>query len=143
MDNLLNDVVISQPSAAVAAGTSEIDGTGIDMSGFDEITIIAALGTVTSTGVDVLKIQESNDNGNTDPWADITGATTGSQTNKSNKLLVVSAWRPVKRYVRGVLLPTVANTALNVMLAIQSKASKKPTVQSGDVAAAVLVAPTA
>lgn len=142
MDNLLTAAVFSLPSTDVAAGQAETDGNTVDMAGFDEVTFVAALQDISSTGTAVLKVQESATNNGSD-WADISGATTGTQTDKSDKLLIVSVYRPQMRYVRPVLTTAVANGAINAIIAIQTQPKKQVTSQSSDVAKAVLVAPTA
>lgn len=143
MDNLVNEVVVSLGSTNVAAGTTEIDGTSVDMSAFDEATAIAQLGTVTGGASFVLKLQQSNDNGVNDAWADITGATTGVITPVTNGIYVVSAYRPVKRYVRAVCLPTVQNVVLNSLLNVQSQPKKLPTTPDATVKSTILVMPSA
>ncbi len=138
MENMLYKALASLNINQTAAGTTELEGAAIDMSGFDEVTFLAVLGSVSSGGTDVLKAQESAD-GSTG-WADITGATSGTQTDKSNKILAVSVYRPRKRYVRAVLTPAVANTVVGGVVAFQTQGRKEPVTQPSSVAAAVTVA---
>jgi hypothetical protein len=112
---------------ATAAGTTAINGTGIDMQDFDSVTFEVAMGALTATQVTGLKAQGSNDNGAGDPYADITGAATAAAADAdSNKLLILEVNRPQKRWIRCVVTRGTANAVIDGGIAIQSGAKKAP-----------------
>ena len=64
--------------SAVYTTSTAVNGNGVNTTGFTHATAIVAIGTVTGVGSSTLtfKVQESNDDGASDAYADITGATT-------------------------------------------------------------------
>lgn len=137
MSNLMTNAVLTRVSNAVAAGTSNINCTSVDMAGFDQVTFIAAFGTLTATQVTGLKLQHSDDNSS---FSDVTsGATTAMQDGDSNKILTATYSRPSKRYVRVVVTRGTANAVVDGVFALQSLARAMPVTQSSSVSASVTV----
>jgi len=135
---LLDEIKITRVSNAAAAGTSDVNGTGVDMQGFDGVLFVAAVGTLTATQVTTLKAQSSTDDGSTDAYADISGAVTAALADgDSNKLLVLDVHHPSERYVRPVLDRGTANAVLDGIIAIQYRAGSRPTSNGSTVSSAV------
>lgn len=112
---------------ATAAGVTAINGSAIDMQDFDSVVFECAMGALTATQVTGLKAQGSNDNGGSDPYADITGAATAAAADAdSNKLLILEVNRPQKRYIRCVVTRGTANAVIDGVIAVQSGAKKAP-----------------
>lgn len=137
MSDLLTDQLVTRVSNAVAAGTTAVNCTSIDMAGFDSVTFIAAMGTLTATQVTGMKLQESDDNSS---FSDVTsGATAAMADADSNKILVASYKRPAKRYVRAVLTRGTANAVIDAVFALQYRARSRPVTQSSTVSKSVTV----
>lgn len=102
-------------SNAIAAGTGTTNLTGIDMAGFAGIAFLVGLGTVTSTGTGVFKLQESDDNSS---FSDLTGTSQSWVDTSDDKCLYIEVVKPLKRYIRGVLIRSTANSVIDFVLAI-------------------------
>jgi hypothetical protein len=122
--NILTHEKVSRVSNAVAAGTTAVNCTSVDMAGFDSVAFYAAFGTLSATQVTSLKAQDSADNST---FADITGAVTANMADAdSNKLLVLEVYRPLRRYVRAVVQRATANAVVDSVTAVQRSAKKLP-----------------
>lgn len=97
-------------TADLAAGAA--NGPGVDCLGFTRAVLIVNVGTVTGDHNVTVKVQESSDDGSTDTYADVTGATTGAVTTANDaglaKFIEVDLSRR-ERYLRAVA--TVAGTS--------------------------------
>lgn len=134
---LLEDVRFSRPINATAAGTTDINGTGVDMQadgGYDGILFVLAVGALTASQVTKLLAQSSTDDGSADAYVAILNSTTASFADADgNKLAVLDVFRPPERWVRPVVDRATANAAVDGVIAIQYRGKKRPTVQHGDV----------
>jgi len=127
-------IKITRALNAVAAGTTDQNGSILDMQGFDGVMFIALFGTLTATQVTSLKAQQDTDvAGGT--MADLLGTNTGPLADAdSNKCLVLDVYKPRERYVRCVVDRGTANAVIDGVIAIQYKASKRPTAHAASVA---------
>ena len=133
---------------SVAAGTSNQNGTGLDMSqsgtGYRGVRFTALFGTLTSTQVTSLKAQESDDNSN---WSDLAGSNTGPMADAdSNKSLILDVYRPRKRYIRPVVIRGTANAAIDGVTAELYEPITEPVTQdtaNSNAASKQLVTPVA
>jgi len=133
-DFLSSDVKITRVMNAVAAGTSDQNGTGVDMSGFDGVMFVASFGTLTATQVTSLKAQGSSDDGSSDTYADLTGTLVGPMDDDDdNKVLVLDVQQPKERYIRPVINRATANAVIDGIVAIQYKARDVPVTQGSTV----------
>ena len=102
-------------SGGISAGTSDTQTPGsVDMTGFDGVVFIALIGTVTSTGVIVLKAQQSTDNST---WNDIAGSHSVNVPT-AGQILQLEIYKPQQRYVQPALVRTTANVVVQGVLAI-------------------------
>jgi len=131
-DNFLKQMKITRVSNAVAAGTTEIDCTSVDMLGFESVIGVAAFGTLTSGAVTALKWQGSTDNST---WSDLTGTALSIADTADNKLLVSELVKPLYRYVRLVITRGTANAVLDSATCYQYGARVLPTTNDTTVAA--------
>lgn len=92
-----------------AAGVTTLNGTTLDMAGFDGVVFALSVGTITETGTVTMKAQHSEDGSS---WADVAGATVSAADTNSDKLLLLEAVIPTKRYARCVVTRGVANSAI-------------------------------
>jgi hypothetical protein len=138
---------------ATAAGTTTINSSILDMSGYDGVVFIALFGTLTATQVTSLKVQSGNA-ANLSDAADVTqpqlvnGSVVNSTTvagplgdSQSNFCLISEVLRPQARYVRAVVVRGTANAVIDGVIAIQYRAAKQPVTQDAStVSATALVA---
>jgi hypothetical protein len=131
MTNLLKDCKFLVVKNAVAAGTTTQTTSTVDMAGYDAVTFIAELGTVTDDSVLTLKAQDGTDSGGSGA-ADITGATTAAFTaaTSSNTMIVLDVIAPQARYVTAVLTRATQNAAINCIIAILHRSKSRPVTQS-------------
>lgn len=118
MMNLSKSVKISQGAATTTAGTSEVDGDGIDMSGYEGCLFICKFGTAASGNT--LQAQQSQDNSS---YADLEGTlvTVGS----SDEIVYLDLVKPQERYAR-VQAQRGTSSTLDWCVAIRYGARKVP-----------------
>lgn len=134
--NLLRHIDVRRAANATAAGTSAINGTVIDMLGYESIAFVAALGTLTATQVTGIKVQQS-DASDGSGMNDLAGSASGNMADAdSNKLLAVEIYRPTKRYVRCVVTRGTANAVLDGIIALLYRAEITPAALHSTVAIA-------
>lgn len=131
MNHLSDAVKTTRVSNAVAAGTTDVECTSVDMAGFDAVRFVASFGTLTASQVTTVKAQESADNST---FTDITGAASAAfDDGDDNLIAIVDVIRPTKRYVRLVIDRGTANAVVDCVLAEQYQARSEPVTQSASV----------
>lgn len=139
MDQLLNSTKVVVASSGAAAGSTNVNGTVIDMAGYDGALIIATLGTLTATQVTKLKAQDGSQSGGGDQ-ADIAGAETAAAADgDSNKALILDVWQPRKRYLRPVLERGTANAVLASIVVILYRGRVRPVTPDATVSQSLAV----
>jgi hypothetical protein len=144
MQELLNQSVITRVSNAVSAGTTAVDSTILDMSGFDAVVFVVCLNTVTSGSVMTLTAMENTSSSTSGATAVTNGATatiTDSGGASSNGVFVSDVIRPSQRYVYANFTRTTANAAIDSIIAVQYRARNIPTTQPATVLASVTSTP--
>lgn len=143
MHHLSDAVKTVRVSNAVAAGATDSNGTGVDMTGYDAVRFIALLGTLTATQVTDLKAQQSDDDGSSDAYSDIEGSATDPMDDADdNDMLITDIIRPTKRYVRPVVERGTANAVIDGVIAELYRARDLPVTQDATVIEVVkLVSP--
>jgi len=128
--NLSQNVKFTRVMDAVAAGKAANSGDILDMSGFEGVVFVCALGAVTDDSVVTMKAQQDDVNAS-GGMADLTGATvTLTGSTDSNQCLLLDLYRPTKRYVRPVVTTATENAAIDGVIAIQYGARYLPVTQS-------------
>lgn len=121
---------------AVAAGTTDQNSTGVDMTGYEEVTFIAAFGALTATQITSMKAQQSDDDGSADDYTDLAGTSTGPAADAdSNKMLALGIYRPKKKWVRAVVDRGTANAVIDGIIAIRSRSRLEPVAQDASMSA--------
>lgn len=129
--NFINRFEIRRVSNAVAAGTTDINSSAVDMRGFESVAFVVALGTLTATQVTSIKVQQSDDSGSSDSWDDLAGtASPAAADGDSNKLIGVEVYRPKKRYVRLVVDRGTANAVVDGIFAVLGRPDVSPVAYS-------------
>lgn len=143
MQALLERIRLVRCMNAVAAGTSDQNGTGVDMQadgGYDGVLFIAAFGTLTATQVTSLKAQASDDDGSSDAYNDIAGSDSGNlDDGDDNECVLLDVARPVKRYIRPVVLRGTANAVIDGVFAVMYRGRSPASTQSSSVALSEIV----
>ena len=135
--NLFKESVPTRVSNAVAAGTTDVNCTGVDCAGFDSVMHIACLGTLTATQVTKLVMEESDDNST---WTAVaSGATSAMADADSNKMLIAVNRRIVKRYQRVTVDRGTANAVIDSVVSIPYNARKVDVTASSTVSQSVTV----
>ena len=100
---------------AVAAGTTEQNGTAVDLSGYEGVMFVAHFGAITAAGVQSL----SADQGATSGTA--TDAIAGSKVvvadDDDDRVAVLDIYRPRDRWVRPVIARATQNAVINGVVA--------------------------
>lgn len=130
--SLVSNVAIDRVSDAVAAGTTDVNATSVDMQGFETVAFAVAFGTLTSTAVTSIQIDHSDDNSS---FAAVAGSKVTVTDAMSNKIAVVECVRPLKRYVRCTVDRGTANAVIDAIIAIRSGAKTAPVTQGATHAA--------
>lgn len=142
MKGYLSDQIrIVRCTNAAAAGTSDINCTGVDMTldgGYDGVLFILAVGTLTATQVTKLKAEGSDDDST---YTALTDATcTALADGDSNKLQVLDVYKPQSQYVRAVVDRGTANAVVDGVIAIMYKGRTPPASNHSTVSSALQVA---
>lgn len=120
LPSLLKNSKVTEVTGATAAGTTNINSTGVSMVGFETAAFLVSLGT---TGADNgVKLQQSNDDGSTDAYADIAGSQI--LCNGTGKVVMSEEIRPTKKFVRAVTIRGT-NTTINSVTSVRSGARVK------------------
>lgn len=115
-------------SNAVAAGTSTVTSSALDMLDYDGVLFVISLGAITATSVTVAKVQQSSDDGSADDYTDLAGTATVTPTPSTddNKVLLIDIYKPAKRYLKAVVTRTTANCVIDGILAIRYHGHVQP-----------------
>jgi hypothetical protein len=98
---LLKSVKVSQaitPTAGAAAAT-DIEGTVIDMAGFEGVLAIVTFGAIAANAVTGIKMQQGTDATVTDA-ADILGTSQTVADDDDGQIFCIDLFKPRERYVR-------------------------------------------
>jgi hypothetical protein len=137
--NLSKYTKVTRALNGVVAGTSNQNGSVIDMSGFEGVQFVALFGALTATQVTSLKVQQGNLADGSD-MADLEGSLhTALADTDGNKCLVTDVFRPQKRYVRAVVTRGTANAVIDGVIALQYSARVQPVTNDTTVKAAKLL----
>lgn len=126
MLSFLKNNKLQRVSNAVAAGSTDSNGSSVDMKDFESVTFVASYGALTASAVTGLKAQQSSDDGVSDGWSDIEGTAQSIADSLDNDCLALEVIRPTKRYVRPVVTRATANAVIDGVLAILSHPRKAP-----------------
>lgn len=101
MDQLINNVKITQavtPTAG-AAGTSDIGGTALDMSGAEGVLIVVTMGAITGSAVTSIRAQGGSASNLSDA-ADLVGTLQTIPDSAGGNVYYIDVNKPVDRYIR-------------------------------------------
>lgn len=117
---------------AGAAGTTDIEGTILDMSGFDSVLMLVRMGAITANAVTSLKVRQSANSDMSSP-EDITGSAQTIADDADEKSFYVDVNRPTKRYVQIYVDRATQNAVVSSAHYIQYNARSVPTSHGSNV----------
>lgn len=116
-DNVVFSYIEGRPADPGVGGDVFTDG--VDMEGYDGCLFIVASGVMTGPGADInLQIQQSDDDGATDAYADV-GSPLTILGASPGMLAVADVIRPAQRWLRGRLTWDITNSEPNGVIAIR------------------------
>lgn len=118
---LLHDVKITTV-APTATGTTTIDGSALDMSGFEGALFIVRLGSPAINNN--LRVRQCDTTGGT--YADLTGTLVGNHASDSP--LIVDVFRPQEQFLKYQITRGTTST-IDAVTVIQYHAGARPTSQ--------------
>ncbi|MCS0497870.1 hypothetical protein NVS89_22525 [Ancylobacter sp. MQZ15Z-1] len=138
--NLLQNVKVTRVANAAVAAQSDVNGSILDMAGYDGVMFVALLGDVTTGSVLALKAEQNTANA-AGGMAELDGAAsfTAGASDADSAVLLLDVHKPREQYVRAVLERGTANAVVDGILAIQYGAMSRPTVHAAGVIAGALL----
>ncbi len=139
--NLSKNVKITQAITVTngAAGTSDINGATLDMSGWEGVLVILNLGAIVSGAVTTAKMQQDSASG-MGTAADLKDTELTIADDDDEETMYIDLYRPLERYVR-VVIPRATQNATLTATYIQYRGSKMPVTQAAPVSGEVHVSP--
>lgn len=134
MKNVLLSSKTTRVSNAVAAGSTNVNTTVLDMQGYESAMAVCSLNTLTATQVTKLKAQ-AGDLADGSDMADLAGAETAKAADAdSNKLLMLEVVKPTNhRYLRFVVERATADAVIDSVTVTQFASHKQPETQDATV----------
>lgn len=140
--NLSANVKISTaitPTAGVA-GATDINGSTLDMAGFDGVLMLCRMGTITAGAVTGIRAQQDTDSG-MGTAADLAGSAQTIADTDDDKTFYIDLYRPAERYVRLVVDRATQNAVVASAEYIQYKGQKGAITHGTGVSGEALISP--
>lgn len=124
-----------------AAGTATITSAAVDTKGYAGALLFTSFGTAAADNY--IKVQQSDDDGSTDAYSDLEGSQVVSGASPSNEDLYYDVYRPAKRYLKLLAVPTTSSTveSMYVLLYHPQNASSLMSNVSGTLSGEAAVTP--
>jgi len=124
--NITKSTKFTRVSNSVAGGLTTINSSSVDMSGYGSVTFAVAFGAINTTSVSDVRAQQSADNS---VFNDLAGTKISVADTDDNKLVLLEINEPTDKFLRCVVQRATANSAVDSIVAIQSRPSLEPTTQ--------------
>ncbi len=108
---------LQRVSNAVAAGTSAINSTGVDMTGYDGVTFLVGFGAITSAAVTSFNAAQGDTLGGA--YVDLTGTAQSVADDDDNQIWALTIHRPGDRFVRCEVARATQNAVLDFIVAVR------------------------
>lgn len=142
MFTLAKDCKITRVMNAVATGTTDQDSDRVDMTGFDSVCFVAALGDCTDTATIGLIAKSNPADSTSGSTTEKTGTnTTLNATSGDNKLLILDLHRPQNRYAYVTVDRGTAGAVIDGVFAIQYNSKSGPITQGSTVLSTDIAGP--
>lgn len=112
-----------------AAAATTINGSNVDMTGYASVTFYCLLGAIGSSsplGSVVVKAQQTNVLGSPETFADLEGTAITYLNDDDNQVAIIEIDSPGERYVRPVVVRTGGDSAIDGVIAVQTKGYDEP-----------------
>ncbi|MFC5834654.1 hypothetical protein [Nonomuraea insulae] len=107
----------TQLTAGVRSDTDETEGTSYDFGEATSFGVQAYLHVTAFTGTSVtVKLQESDDDGDSDSWADVTGGGFTAATGVASQRIATAGNQAVEQYLRVVTTGTFSSASFVVVV---------------------------
>ena len=113
--NLVDVVDVRRVIAPTAAGTTDVNGTGINMSAAEGVLFVVGFGTITSGAVTSVIAEESD---NDSDYTAITGASVTVADDDDNLIAVLDVRNFSKKYVRCTVDRATQNAVVDLGVAV-------------------------
>lgn len=123
--NITKNQKIIKCVAPTAAGATAVNGTAIDMSGYETCLFMVGFGTITSGAVTSIKVQQDTTSAMSTA-TDLTGTSVTVSDTSDDKIFTVEVVKPTERYLRVVISRATQNAVIDYGVAILSGARKSP-----------------
>ncbi|OHB68812.1 MAG: hypothetical protein A2V70_11345 [Planctomycetes bacterium RBG_13_63_9] len=123
--NLTKGCKLTRVINATAAGTSDVNGSTIDMKGYDSVVFIVGFGEITATAVTSIKAQQGAASNMSDA-ADLLGTAISVADDDDDQIVALEVVKPQERYVRVVVDRGTANAVIDFGIALQHAAQTEP-----------------
>lgn len=140
--NLSKQIKITQAITPTdgAAGTADINGTILDMQGFEGVLVEVVFGTITSGAVTSIKMQQDTASG-MGTAADLTGTAQTVADDDDEQIFYIDLYKPVERYVRVVVDRGTQNAVVASATYFQYGAHDQPVSHGATVSGETHVSP--
>lgn len=108
--------LIVTPTAG-AAGQTAITSSAVNMAGFDAVRFLVLIGTITTAGVQSIKLQQSSDDAATDGYSDIIGSSQTIADDADNTHIYADLYRPEKQYIKLVITRATQDSTFGGVIA--------------------------
>lgn len=125
---------------AGAAGTTDINGSILDMQNFDGVLATVRMGAITASAVTSIKMQQGDESDLSDA-ADLEGTGQSIADDDDDETFYIDLFKPTKRYVRLVVDRGTANAVVAAANYIQYGPRKAPTSHGTGVSGETHVSP--
>ena len=110
---------------AGAAGTTDINGTTLDMANYEGVLMVVRMGAITENAVTSIKAQQGAASNLSDA-ADLEGTSITIADNDDEQIFIIDLCKPTERYVRLVVDRGTANAVVASAEYIQYGPKKLP-----------------
>jgi hypothetical protein len=123
--NITKSAKMTRVLNATASGTSTVNGSVIDMQGYQSVTFVCCMGGIASSAVTTMKVQ-SNTSSATGTMGDLAGSAISIADTDDNKVVAIEIVNPRERYLRPVITRSTANAGIDSVIALQTQAAAEP-----------------
>jgi hypothetical protein len=117
-------IEIASTTTLCAAGTSDVTSSAIDTAGFEGCCFIVPMGTIASTAVTSIKVQQCDTSGGS--YADLTGTAVTIADDGDDKTYYVEVVRPREQFLKLVVDRGTQNATVGGVIAVLTGAGNKP-----------------
>lgn len=129
------DIKIVRVANAQAAGTGAVNGTAVDMQGFEGVLFLVAFGAIVGGAATTVKAQQGAVSDGSDAQ-DLAGTQVTVGDGDDNKVVALEIYQPRDRYVRPVVTRATQNATVDSIVAILFNGRTKPVTLDATIVAA-------